>query len=204
MNKKLILIGASGHGKVVADIAKKNGYTEIAFLDDNETIKYCLGYPVVGKTDDIKKYAEWDFFVSVGNTDVRQKMQEQLERACLSVVTLIHPAAVVADDVKIGSGSVIMAGAVINPGTQIGRGCIVNTCASVDHDCIISDYVHVSVGSHVAGNVRIGNRTWIGAGATVINNIDIIEDCIIGAGAVVTKHIVCKGTYKGIPARIDS
>ena len=200
MNKKLILIGANGHGRVVADIAKKNGYSEIAFLDDNETITHCAEYAVLGKTETAKEYADCDFAVSIGNAIVRQKFQEQLKREHLSVICLIHPEAVIADNTEIGSGTVIMAGVVINPGVKIGCGCIINTCSSVDHDCIIEDYVHVSVGTHIAGSVSIGKRTLIGAGATVINNVEIVEDCIIGAGAVVVKDIRRKGTYKGVPA----
>lgn len=201
MNKKLILIGASGHGKVIADIARKNGYSEIAFLDDNEAITQCAGYAVLGKTNAAVHFSDCDFVVAVGNAKVRQRLQEQLEREQLSVVTLIHPSAVIADGVKIGKGTVIMAGAVVNSCAVIGKGGIINTCASVDHDCILKDYVHVSVGSHVAGTVRIGKRTWIGTGATVSNNVEIIQDCIIGAGAVVVRDIVESGTYVGVPVK---
>lgn len=201
MNKKLILIGASGHGKVIADIARKNGYSEIAFLDDNEAITRCAGYAVLDKADAAIRFSDCDFIVSVGNAKVRQRLLAQLERDGLSIVTLIHPTAVVADSVKIGKGTVIMAGAVVNPYAVIGQGCIINTCASVDHDCNIEDYVHVSVGAHVAGTVRIGKRAWIGIGATISNNVEIIQDCIIGAGAVVIRDIVESGTYVGVPAK---
>ena len=203
MNKKLILIGASGHGKVIADIAKKNGYAEIAFLDDNEAITQCSGYSVLGPTATANQYSDCDFIVSVGNSVIRQKIQERLEREGLSVVSLVHPDAVVAEDVKIGEGTVVMAGAVINPSATIGKGCIINTCSSVDHDCVIEDYVHVSVGAHVAGTVHIGQRTMVGAGATVINNVAVAGDCTVGAGAVVVKDIELKGIYKGVPARRD-
>ncbi|MBR2327693.1 MAG: acetyltransferase [Clostridia bacterium] len=203
MSKKLILIGASGHGKVIADIAKKNGYTEIAFLDDNAETVSCSEYSVLGKSDRATDFPDCDFIVSVGNAAVRRRLQEQLERNGLSVVSLIHPNAVVASGAVIGKGTVVMAGAVINPDAQIGDGCIINTCSSVDHDCIVNDYVHIAVGAHVAGSVTIGSNTWIGAGATVINNIKIASDCMIGAGAVVVKDITEAGTYKGVPARRD-
>ena len=203
MNRKLILIGASGHGKVIADIAKKNGYSSIVFLDDNDDIKKCAEYDVVGKSECATNYPDCDFVVSIGNAVVRQKIQERLINAGLSVVSLIHPNAVVAQNVEIGKGTVIMAGAVINPCTKIGDGCIINTCSSVDHDCDIGDYVHVSVGAHVAGTVKIGCRTWIGAGATVINNVEITGDCMIGAGAVVVKNALVSGVYKGVPARAN-
>lgn len=201
--RKLVIIGASGHGKVVADIAVQNGYEEILFLDDNPAVKECGGFPVVGTSRNSIEYTEYDFIVGIGVAQNRKRIQEQLEREGLHITTLIHLSAVVAKSAVIQSGTVVMAGAVINPGAEIGKGCIINTCSSVDHDCIISDYVHVSVGAHIAGSVRIGKCTWIGAGATVINNIEIIEDCMIGAGAVVVKNIERKGIYKGVPACCD-
>lgn len=194
--KKLVIIGASGHGKVIADIAVRNGYDEIVFLDDNDTIKECAGFPVVGKTNEANNI-EGDKMVAIGNAKIRERIQGELA----NIAILIHPAAVISRKVKIGEGTVIMAGAVINSDAFIGKGCIINTGASVDHDCKIADFVHVSVGAHVAGTCSIGKRTWIGAGATVINNINICGDCIIGAGAVVVKNIEKQGTYIGVPAR---
>lgn len=195
---KLIIIGASGHGRVVADIAKKCGYDEIVFLDNNPNLSTCAGHPVLG-TDAMVSQLEGDLFIAVGNGQIRKKLMEREGNRHFPV--LVHPNAVVADDVEIGCGSVVMAGAVINPGVQIGNGAIINTCASVDHDCIVGDYVHVSVGAHVAGTVTIGDNTWIGAGATVSNNINICGGCMIGAGAVVIKDIDEPGTYVGVPAR---
>ena len=190
---KLTIIGASGHGKVVADIAMLRGYDDIVFLDDDETITQCAGYPVIGKTDQV---VESDCFVAVGQAETRAKLM-----AGKKVVTLIHPNAVIAKDAKIGVGTVVMAGAVINPGTIIGIGCIVNTCSSIDHDCTIGDYTHISVGAHLSGTVVVGSNVWIGAGATVSNNINICEKCIIGAGAVVINDINKSGTYVGVPAK---
>lgn len=194
--KKLIIIGASGHGEVVADVAKKLGYTDIVFLDDDASKTEFAGYSVTGAASDTDKYPNTDIFVAIGNAGIRERIQG----GAANIVTLIHPNAVIAENVKIGKGSVVMAGAVINPGVVIGDGCIINTCSSVDHDCRIGNYVHVSVGAHVAGTVSIGDRTWIGAGATVSNNIHICEECTIGAGAVVVKDIDEKGTYAGVPA----
>lgn len=201
MNKRIVIIGASGHGKVLADIAKKEGYKDIIFLDDNRNLQECGGYSVVGTSENILQYREYDFIVAIGNARNRQIVFENLIQHELHICTLIHPDAVIAEAVSIGEGTVIMAGAVVNPGTTIGKGCIINTCSSVDHDCKIGDFVHISVGSHVAGTVDIGERTWIGAGATVSNNIEIIRNCIIGAGTVVVKNIDIEGTYIGVPAR---
>lgn len=199
--KKLIIIGASGHGKVIADIAFLCGYKDIAFLDDNESVKNCMSYPVVGKSSDAEKYGDAGFFVAIGNAKIRENVQENLQKSGLNVVTLIHPDAVIAKSASIGIGTVIMAGAVVNPDSRIGKGCIINTGASVDHDNVIEDYVHVSVGAHIAGTVHVGGRTWIGAGAVVSNQVNICGNCMIGAGAVVVKDIDEPGTYIGVPAR---
>ena len=192
---RLVIIGASGHGKVIADIAIKNGYENIVFLDDDENIRECAGFPVIGKTS-LATEIEGDKIVAIGNAEIRERIQSRI-----NTVTMIHPDAVISRRVEIGEGTVVMAGAVINSDVKIGRGCIINTCASVDHDCIIGDYVHVSVGSHIAGTCEIGKRTWVGAGATVSNNVELCRDCTIGAGTVVIKKINHPGTYIGVPAK---
>ncbi len=194
---RLIIVGASGHGKVVADIAACIGYKEIVFLDDDDTIKECAGYPVVGKSSEAP---EGEMIVAIGNATIRKKLMELYEGREFPV--LVHPSAVIAKGVEIGAGSVIMAGVVINPEVKIGKGCIVNTSSSIDHECIIEDYVHVSVGAHLAGAVSVGAETWIGAGATISNNVNIYRNCMIGAGAVVVNNILVPGTYIGVPARL--
>ena len=199
--KQLVIIGASGHGKVVADIAKKNGYDAIVFLDDNESLTECGGYAVVGKSSQYMDF-DCDVFVAIGNPKIREKIQTEIELAGKRIPVLVHPNASIAENVSIGNGTVVVASAAINPGAIIGKGCIINTCASVDHDCEIGDFVHVSVGVHVAGTVTISERTWIGAGATVSNNISICGDCMIGAGAVVIRDILESGTYVGVPAEM--
>ena len=199
--RKLAIIGASGHGKVVADIASCLGYEDISFLDDNISVHSCMGFPVIGTSKDMKQYPDADFIVAIGNASVREQIQREIIISGLELVTLIHPKAVVSSRTKVGKGTVIMAGAVVNPNSSIGDGCIINTGATVDHDNFIDHYVHISVGSHLAGTVSIGKGTWIGAGAIVSNNINICADCMIGAGAVVVKNIDCPGTYVGVPAK---
>lgn len=194
--KKLIIIGASGHGKVIADIAVNNGYEDIVFLDDNESVLECAGYPVIGKTCQAAKM-DGDKIIAIGNAEVREKIQKNIK-----VITLVHPDAVISRRVQIGDGTVVMAGAVINSDTVIGDGCIINTGASVDHDCKIGNFSHISVGTHIAGTCVIGDRTWIGAGATVSNNVKICCDSMIGAGAVVVNDIDVSGTYVGVPAKL--
>lgn len=201
---KLFVIGASGHGKVVADIAlKSKKYDDIVFLDDNEELEIIMGLPVVGKTDqyDLINKDKDEVIVAIGNAQIRCKFQKKYEERGINIATLIHPDAIIAQNVVVHSGTVVMGGAVINPDVKIGKGCIINTSASVDHDCIIKDFVHVSVGVHMAGNVLIGSKTWIGIGSIISNNVYICDECVIGAGTVVIHKIEEQGTYIGNPAR---
>lgn len=193
--KKIVIIGAGGHGRVVADIAKACGYEKIVFLDDADV-------PLIsGKVSDFVKFKEgYSFIVAIGNSRIREVVQQELIENECNVVTLIHPSSVIGSNVSFGVGTVVMAGTVINNGTIIGNGVIINTSSSVDHDNVIRDYTHISVGAHLAGTVSVGEHTWIGAGATVSNNICICEKCMVGAGAVVVKNIVKSGTYVGVPA----
>lgn len=203
MKDKLIIIGASGHGKVVADIAiKMNNWENIAFLDDDETVKICMDFDVIGKSADAIKYKnEADFFVAIGNNSVREKVQEELMDEGLNVVSLIHPSVVLATDVEIDIGTAVMAGVVINSSTRIGKGCIINTSSSLDHDNVIDDYVHISPGASLAGTVRVGKGSWLGIGSVVSNNVNICSGCKLGAGAVVVNDITESGTYVGVPVR---
>ncbi len=193
--RRLLIIGAGGHGHVAADIATLRGYTDIAYLDDAPRDG------VIGTVADAGQYiGEADFFVAIGNGRIRERIQQELEAMGAAVVTLVHPSAVIASGVSVGRGSMIAAGAIVCVDVTLGDGVIVNTAASVDHDGTVGNFAHVSVGSHVCGTVNIGARTWIGAGATVINNVNITEDCMIGAGAVVVKDITLSGVYVGVPA----
>lgn len=198
MKDKLLIIGAGGHGKVVADVALSTGkYTEISFLDDTQKE---FTFPIIGKLCEAVKYLNThDFFVAIGNASVRKKIMKSLNA---EYVTLIHKSAVIGTNVEIGKGTVVMPGAIINACTSIGCGVIVNTSSSIDHDCVIGDYCHISVGAHLCGTVNVEDMTWIGAGATISNNISVCDNCMIGAGAVVVKDIKEKGTYVGVPAKM--
>lgn len=207
MRDKLIIIGASGHGKVVADIAiKMNQWHSIVFLDDDESIETSIGLEVIGKSSDALKYKdEANFFVAIGNNTVRKKVQETLLQEELNLVSLIHPNSTIGTDVEIDLGTVVMAGVVINNSTRIGKGCIINTSSSLDHDTVIEDYVHISPGASLAGEVKIGNGSWLGIGSVVSNSVNISSDCKVGAGSVVVKDITKCGTYVGVPVRrLDS
>ncbi|WP_010276831.1 acetyltransferase [Paenibacillus senegalensis] len=203
MKNKLLIIGAGGHGKVIADIAIQMGaWSDIAFLDDNDSVKAYMGIEVIGQSNDATSYInDYDIFVGIGNNQTRQKLQEKLEAQGASIPILVHPSAVIGNEVEISQGTVVMAGVVINCSTRIGRGCIINTSATVDHDNVIEDFVHLSPGTHLAGTVQVGVGSWLGIGSAVSNNVTIASGCIIGAGAVVIKDIHEAGTYVGVPAR---
>ena len=128
---------------------------------------------------------------------------KKLEAEGASIPILIHPNAVIGEQVELESGTVVMAGAVINCCTKIGKGCIINTGATIDHDNSIEDYVHISPGAHLAGTVKVGQGSWLGIGSVVSNNVNITSGCKIGAGAVVVKDITEPGTYVGVPVRRD-
>jgi sugar O-acyltransferase (sialic acid O-acetyltransferase NeuD family) len=203
MKNKLLIIGASGHGKVVADIAlKMNKWQSIAFLDDNEKINSSLGMEVIGKTTEACRHINgYEIFVGIGNNPIRAKIQEKLEVAGARIPTLVHPSAVIGKQVELKSGTVVMAGVVINCCTRIGKGCIINTGATIDHDNLIEDYVHISPGAHLAGTVRVGHGSWLGIGSVVSNNVYITNKCKVGAGAVVVRDITEAGNYIGVPVR---
>ncbi|MCC5803208.1 acetyltransferase [Rossellomorea vietnamensis] len=203
MKNKLLIIGASGHGKVVADIAlKMKRWQSVVFLDDDENIKTTMGIEVIGKSiEAFELINDYDILVGIGNNAIRKKIQENLETKGATLPVLIHPTAIVGEEVCIAPGTVVMAGAVINCCTNIGKGCIINTAATIDHDNIIGDYVHVSPGSHLAGSVKVGQQTWLGIGSIVSNNLNITNNCIVGAGAVVNIDLTESGTYVGVPVR---
>ena len=204
MRNNLAIIGASGHGKVVANIAEATTmYDDIIFFDLMVNDKEDFPYKVLPEDEfrTNEKYKEdYEFIVAIGDNGIRQRLTENLIHEGFQIATLIHPLAIISHRVKIGVGSIVVANAVINCDTVIGKGAIINTSATVDHDCDLGDYVHISPGVNLAGAVTIGDLTWCGIGATVINNITICHECLIGAGSTVIKDIKKSGTYFGVPA----
>ncbi len=198
--KNVIIIGAGGHAKVVADIIQCSGDHVLGFLVSGTTDNTFLGKPILGKDSDYDLYPDAYFVIAIGNANARERISSNMPNA--KWYTAIHPTAVISTlDTIIGEGTVVMANAVINPCAHIGKHCIVNSTAVVEHDNNIDDFVHVSVGTKLAGSVTVGKRTWLGVGATISNGISICSDCMIGAGAVVVKDIVEPGTYVGVPAK---
>lgn len=192
----LRIIGAGGHGRVLADIAEAMGYKEIAFLDAAYPEMARSGaWDVIGTPADLEGGA---VALGIGDNQTRMGL---LETVPADLVTLVHPSATVSPHAEIGAGSVICAGAVVAPFAKLGRGCIINTGASVDHDCVISDGVHVSPGARLGGGVFVGARSWIGIGAVVREYKSIGADVMIGAGAAVTRDVETGARMGGVPAR---
>lgn len=200
----LLILGAGGHGKVVADTALLLGWKTVAFLDDRAAeLKSCLGFPVVGTLRDLSSQggAFTGAVVAVGDARLRLELGAACQRAGLALVSLVHPDASVSRFATIGAGSVVFAQAAINAGAVIGAACIVNTGATVDHDCVLENGVHVCPGANLAGDVRVGSRSWIGIAAAVRQGITIGSDATVGAGAVVVGDVPGDTTVVGVPAR---
>ena len=207
-NKRLLIIGAGGHGRVVADCAESlNQYDDIAFLDDcydesDPESQFSSHWSILGKVDVWPAYlVGTDFIIAFGRNDLRLRIQNDLKQGGGNIITLIHPSAVISQYAKIGVGTVVFAGAVINLDTTLGEACIVNTSASIDHDCTVGHGVHISPNVSVAGGVTIGELSWLGIGCTIIQYLNIAPNCQMGAGTVVIKDITEPGLYVGSPAR---
>lgn len=200
----LAILGASGHGKVLADIAELTGWEKIDFFDDAWPERKNNGaWQVIGDTqkllDSLKAYD--GVIVAIGNNKIRQQKLQQLDSAGAKIITLIHPFATVSRYTKIGPGSVVVAGAVINPDCIIGSGAIINTCSSVGHDCTLGNAVHICPGARLAGGSEVNDRAWIGVGSSVRQLIRIGSDAIVGAGAAVVQDVLPNITVVGVPAR---
>ena len=193
---KFLIIGAGGHGKVVADTADASGYSKIAFLDQTWPERIQNGrWEIVGKPEKSDEL----MFCAVGNNNRRAHIFEEYQLNCAPV--LVHPSAVVSPTASMGPGTLVVAGSIVNADTVVGRGVILNTACSVDHDCIIGDFVHISPGARLAGNVHIGAGTWIGIGAVVREGVRIGKNVIVAAGAAVVGDIKDGVRVGGIPAR---
>lgn len=191
----MILYGASGHAKVIIDILEANGIEIDYIVDDNPAIVELLGYEVRRNSG-----AYDEAIISIGSNEIRRKVTNAINVG--RYITAIHPMAIVSPRAVIGDGTVIMQGAIIQSSAHIGSHCIVNTGASVGHDCVMSDYVHVAPHATLAGNVCVGEGTWIGAGTVVRQGVSVGTNCMIGAGSVVVRDIPDNVVAYGNPCRI--
>lgn len=202
MKKRIALIGASGHGKVIADIAYSNGFNDIVFYDDRwQEIGSLYGIKVVGDLaqaiNDSKSFDA--VYVSIGNNSIRARVQAQLHNIGPA---LVHPRACVSASVKLGFGTVVMPKAVLNADTVVGNGVIVNTGAVIEHDCIIQDFSHICPQAAIAGGVKVGTQSWVGLGSSVIQLKTIGDFVTVGAGSVVIRDIPDGQTVAGSPATL--
>lgn len=198
MSKSIVLVGGSGHAKVIMDVIRSSGGEIFGILDDGISAgTQVLGVPVLGKTDEYEKYNSHPFLIAVGNNEIRRRLAEKMD---VSWTTAVHPSAVVSQYAVLGEGTVVMPCAVINADARTGKHCIINTGCVVEHDSILGDYVHISPNAALGGTASIGDGSQIGIGACVRNNLTICEGCVIGAGAVVVKDIAEPGIYAGVPA----
>ena len=204
-NKSIIIIGAGGHTKVIIDIIKNENKEIYGIFDDDEKKhgSSILGVKVIGNIKDLFDLkGEFLFIIGIGDNHSRKKITDLLIKKGIKFTRAIHPSSIIAEDVEVGEGTVIMANTVINPGTRIGKHCIINTSVSIDHDNEIEDYVHFSPNSTTGGTVKVGRNTWVGLGTKIINNISIGQDVIIGAGSVIIDDIKSGVLVVGVPGKI--
>jgi sugar O-acyltransferase (sialic acid O-acetyltransferase NeuD family) len=209
MPPQLLIWGASGHARVVADIVRVSGMYEVAgFIDDRNPQRAgeaFEGATILGGRDQlpaIRDRGVTHAIIGFGDCNARVEAARFAVACGFALATAIHPTAVVAASARIGAGSVVAANAVVNPGSVIGENAIVNTGASVDHDCIVGDGAHISPGVHLGGSVRIGNASWIGIGSTIADRRTVGSAALIGAGAVVVDDVPDGVVAYGVPARV--
>lgn len=202
MTGRLAILGAGGHGRVIADAALAGDWDEVALFDDGGG-RTSGPWEVAGsRADLLGRLGDFDgVVVGVGAPPARLTLTRELAQAGARLAVVIHPRATVSPHAVIGPGSVVFAGAVVNIGARLGQGVIVNTGATVDHDCVLDDGVHAAPGAHLAGGVTVGAETWIGAGAVVREYTAIGARVMVGAGAVVVKPVADGLTVVGNPAR---
>lgn len=205
---KTMIVGASGHGRVVLDILQQYAKTKVvAFIDDNKKLhgQEINGVPVLGGFSYIPRLIKDGVssgIIAIGDNKIRATFFERAKDLGLELINAVHPRATIAKTVRIGKGVVIMAGVVVNTGTKIEDDAVINTGAVVDHDNVIKKHAHVFPGAKLAGTVTVGEYSYIGTGASVINNINIGKYATVGAGAAVIEDVPDYAVVVGVPARI--
>lgn len=206
--KEIVVIGAGGHARVVADVIRLSGAYQIrGFLDQLHGARHgdaFEGARILGGDDLLPELLQDGVaaVVAIGDNEARRRIGEDLLRRGFSLAVLIHPTATVAGSVEIGAGTVVFAGAIVNPATRIGAHVIINTAATIDHDCAIGDAVHVAPGVHIAGDVTIGEGTLIGVGAAIKPGVTVGHNAVVGVGAAVVADVADGVTVAGVPAHV--
>lgn len=204
MKQQIFVFGASGHAKVVIDIIERQRLYEIVSLfDDDLTLRgqQIYGYPVFGGKEDLLGSGLQYGIVAIGSNRARRAVAGWLRGNGFELISAAHPSAQLARGVSIGSGSVVMAGAIINADSTIGQDVIINTRASIDHDCRIGDGAHIAPACTLCGTVTVGEGAFICAGTTIIPNLTIGHDVTVGAGSTVIRDVPDGVTVIGRPAK---
>ena len=200
--KKVVVIGAGGHGKVVVSTLQAAGVVVDAIYDDNQQLwgTNILGVPVCGPLSELQTTPEkFSGIIGIGHPGIRQRLAATIRMEWL---TAVHPRSFVHPSVKLGAGTVVFVGAVLQPDAQVGEHAIVNTSASIDHDCQIGNFVGIGPGTHLSGTVRIDDRSLLGTGCCVLPNVRIESDVTVGAGTVVINDVARGSTIVGPAPRI--
>jgi sugar O-acyltransferase (sialic acid O-acetyltransferase NeuD family) len=201
--KILAILGASGHGRVIADAALSSGqWQQVCFYDDAyPTLQMNGNHAVIGDSAALLS-CDLPVIVAIGDNRRRLQKLQWLKQHGVIIASVVHHASVISSDARIGVGTVVMAGAVINTGSVIGEGCIINSRAVVEHDCVLADGVHISPGASLGGGCLLSTGVWIGIGASVKQMINFGEFSIAGAGSAVVKPVLAKQVVAGVPARL--
>ncbi len=194
----VLLYGAGGHARVVADCVTATERKVLGFFDDDEELISMNGWEILGEYD-AEFHPKVPMIVTIGDNMARKKAVSRSEHLYTSVV---HPSAIFSPYARIDYGSVVVHGAIVQSGARIGKHAIINTGATIDHDCQIGDFSHISPQVTLCGGVSIGEGTHVGAGATVIPNISIGKWCVIGAGAVITQDLEDYSFVVGVPGKV--
>jgi sugar O-acyltransferase (sialic acid O-acetyltransferase NeuD family) len=201
----VVVVGGGGHAKVLIAVLAKLGASLRGYVDPVDRGPL-LGVPHLGGDSVLEDLAGGSIRLALGigvmgSPSPRAALVASAQSAGFEFITVVSPDACVHESVRIGAGSMIFDGAVVQPDATIGRFAILNTSCSVDHDCEIGDFSHVAPGVTLGGGVRVGESSLVGIGAVVNPSVSIGRDCRIGAGAVVVADCLEPGTYVGAPAR---
>jgi sugar O-acyltransferase (sialic acid O-acetyltransferase NeuD family) len=204
--RPLYVFGASGHGKVVAEAARRSGaYWIRGFLDDDRALwgGEWAGAPIVGGRDWLSSIEDGaPIALGVGDNRVRCLIALAVTANRHQLATVVHPSAVVAPSARVEAGAYLGPLAVVHADATLGRGCIVNSSAVVEHDCRLDDFVHVSPRAVLGGAVRVGEGVHVGLGAAVLPGVSLGPWAILGAGAVLIRSLSPGATAVGVPARV--
>jgi sugar O-acyltransferase (sialic acid O-acetyltransferase NeuD family) len=196
----VIVIGAGGHAKVVIATLQAAGFQVAAALDDEKSRwgLELLGVSVTGPVSD-EAVRGRSAIIALGDNLVRRQLADKLAGA--DWISVVHPSATVHPTVRLGEGTIVMAGAVIQPDADVGTHSIINTAATVDHDCLVGSFAHLAPGVHLAGEVRIADGVFLGIGTVVIPRKSVGEWTVVGAGSVVINDLPARVKAVGAPAK---